>query len=204
MELLLATRNKNKVNEIRLFFNSLDLTMLSLDDFPEAPAVVEDGETFEENAVKKAVELAGYTGVLTLADDSGLVVDALVGEPGVMSSRYAGEDATDHQNNQKLLDEMKNVPGDRRSATFVCCIAVADKNGLIRAVEGKCNGLILTELRGREGFGYDPLFVKHDYNKSFAELPMELKNRISHRASALDKAQLVIESHLLGLGRRDT
>ncbi len=200
MEFLLATRNKNKIREIVECLKSLTIVVRSLQDFPDAPDVKEDGSTFEENAVKKAVERAKYTGLLTLADDSGLVVDALGGAPGVRSSRYAGENATDFQNNTKLLEAMKDVVYTDRRAAFVCCMALADTNGLIRTVTGRCDGEILTAPRGRRGFGYDPLFVKLEYNKTFAELPLELKNRISHRAMALEKALLAIEAYLFSLG----
>lgn len=197
MELLLATRNKNKIIEMSASLKKLGLKIRSLEDFPDVPEVVEDGKTFEENAVKKAVACAKHTGLLTLADDSGLMVDALQGAPGVKSHRYAGPNATDFENNTKLLDELKNVAFNDRTAQFVCCIAIANNNGLIRTVTGKCEGIILTEPRGREGFGYDPLFMKSDYQKTFAELPLEIKNRISHRAMALEKAVLAIESYLL-------
>jgi XTP/dITP diphosphohydrolase len=199
MEFLLATRNKNKVHEIIEYLKSLTLVVRSLQDFPDAPQVREDGSTFEQNAVKKAVECASYTGLLTLADDSGLAVDALDGAPGVRSARYAGENATDFRNNMKLLEEMKDVGSGGRTATFICCMALADRNGLIRTVTGKCEGEILTAPRGQGGFGYDPLFVKHDYNRTFAELPLELKNRVSHRAMALEKAYLAIEGYLMSL-----
>lgn len=199
MELLLATRNKNKIIEMSAFLKRLGLKIRSLEDFPDAPNIVEDGKTFEENAAKKALACAKHTGLLTLADDSGLIVDALNGAPGVNSHRYAGANATDFENNMKLLDQMKNVDESRRTAKFICCIALADKKGLIRTVTGKCDGVILTEPRGREGFGYDPLFMKTDYKMTFAELSLEIKNRISHRAMALEKASLAIETYLLSL-----
>jgi len=200
MDLLLATRNRNKVHEFSHMLESLTLAIRTLDDFPDAPEVIEDGGTFEANAVKKAVTLAKHTGLLTLADDSGLMVDALGGEPGVRSSRYAGENPTDFENNTKLLEQMKNVEDDRRHATFVCCIALADKNGVIRTVTGRCEGQILEDARGREGFGYDPLFAKGGYNLSFAEMSLEIKNRVSHRAMALEKALLALESYLMSDG----
>ncbi len=197
MEILLATKNKNKVHELSTFLGSLTLRIRSLEDFPDIQDVREDGNTFEENAIKKAVHYAKHTGLFTLADDSGLVVDALGGAPGVRSARYAGENATDFENNMKLLEEMKNIEYERRTAAFVCCIAIADKKVLVRTVTGRCDGRILIEPRGRKGFGYDPLFLKLEYNKTFAELPLELKNRISHRAAALEKASLAIEGYLM-------
>ena len=201
MEVLIATRNKNKVREIVGLLKQLTLTILSLDDFPDIPVVEEDGDTFEANAVKKATEYAKHTGLFTLADDSGLLVDALGGAPGVRSARYAGENATDFENNAKLLEELKNVDEGGRTATFICCIALADKKGLIRTVTGKCDGEILTMPQGRGGFGYDPLFKKLDYSKTFAKLPLELKNRISHRGMALEKALLAIERYLLTMNK---
>jgi XTP/dITP diphosphohydrolase len=199
MELLLATRNKNKIIEMTAFLKGLKLRIRSLEDFRDAPNVVEDGKTFEENAAKKALAYAKHTGLLTLADDSGLMVDALRGAPGVNSHRYAGPNATDFENNMKLLDELKDIDDSHRTAKFVCCIALAYENRLIRTVTGKCDGVIITEPRGREGFGYDPLFMKTDYKMTFAEMSLEIKNRISHRAMALEKAMLAIESYLLSL-----
>jgi XTP/dITP diphosphohydrolase len=177
----------------------LKLRIRTLDDFLDMPDVVEDGKTFEDNAVKKALACAKHTGLLTLADDSGLMVDALRGAPGVNSHRYAGPNATDFENNMKLLDELKNVEDSQRTARFICCIAIAVNNRIIRSVTGKCDGVILNEPRGREGFGYDPLFMKTDYKMTFAEMSLEIKNRISHRAMALEKASLAIETYLLSL-----
>ncbi|MBN1916765.1 MAG: XTP/dITP diphosphatase [Verrucomicrobia bacterium] len=197
MELFVATRNRNKVRELQALLEDTKLTLCSFRDFRDLPEVEEDGRTFEENATKKAVALAKYTGLLTIADDSGLEVDALDGQPGVMSARYAGPDATDKENNEKLLAQLRNVPEGRRAARFRCAIALATPAGLIAVVEGVCEGRIALEERGTEGFGYDPLFVKDDSVKTFAELPLEVKNRVSHRALALEKALLVIENYLL-------
>lgn len=197
MELFVATRNRNKVRELQALLGDTRLTPCSYRDFRDLPEVVEDGRTFEENATKKAVTLAKHTGLLTIADDSGLEVDALDGRPGVMSARYAGPNATDKENNEKLLAELRNVPEARRTARFRCAIALADPAGLIAAVEGVCEGRIAAEEHGTEGFGYDPLFIKDSSVKTFAELPLEVKNRVSHRALALEKALLVIENYLL-------
>jgi XTP/dITP diphosphohydrolase len=195
-QILLASRNKQKAKELAACLQGVEAEILTLDDVENAPEVVEDGETFQENATKKATETARATGMVTVADDSGLVVDALQGAPGVRSARYAGEDATDNENNEKLLREMATVPEEFRGATFVCAVAVADANGLIGVVEATCDGRIALEERGRSGFGYDPLFIKTDYNKTFAELGPDIKNRVSHRSRAMEKAALVIEKYL--------
>ena len=194
MELVVATRNNNKAKELRHLLDNLNIDVVTLQHFPEIPEIVEDGTTFEENAVKKAVTVAQATGSLTIADDSGLEVEALDGRPGIYSARYSGENATDLENNKKLLEELDGVTN--RRARFVCCIALADKDGLITTVQGVCDGEIIDAPRGFSGFGYDPLFVKDNYTMTFAELPHDTKNRISHRAMALDKARLAIESYV--------
>ncbi len=194
--ILLASRNKEKVRELAACLQGLELEVVALDEVPDVPFVEEDGETFEENAVKKATEIARASGMLTVSDDSGLVVDALEGAPGVRSSRYAHEKATDRENNEKLLREMSEVPEELRQARFVCAAAVAEPSGLIGVVEGRCEGSIALEEKGEHGFGYDPLFVRTGYNKTFAELTPDIKNRVSHRSLAMQKAGLVIEKHL--------
>ena len=202
MKIFIATRNKDKIKELKTYLEGLNIDILSYDDIENLPETVEDGKSFKENAVKKATELARATGILTIADDSGLIVDALDGRPGILSSRYAGENATDKENNQKLLDELRDVSEENRTARFVCNIAIADPGGLIKVVEGICEGRIATEERGNEGFGYDPLFIKNEYNKTFAELGLDIKNRISHRALALEKAVLVIENYMINKIKR--
>ncbi len=197
LELLLATRNKGKKREILGLLGDLPIKILSLDDVPGAPDVVEDGETFRANAVKKAVELAAFSKRLTLADDSGLEVDALGGTPGVRSARFASENATDKDNNRKLLEMLRAIPEERRGASYRCAIAVASPEGLIDVVEGSCEGRIGVEEKGFNGFGYDSLFVRLDYNKTFGELDPSIKNRISHRARALERAKLILEKVLI-------
>ncbi len=187
MKLLLSTRNEHKVREIREILGAPHLELLDLGAFPDAPDVVEDGETFAANAVKKARSLALWSGLWTLADDSGLEVDALGGAPGVYSARYAGEPADYARNNDKLLAELSGVTD--RTARFRCVIALSAPDGSSRTVEGRCEGTITTEWRGDGGFGYDPLFVPDGYEQSFAEMPSELKNRISHRGNALCRAR---------------
>jgi XTP/dITP diphosphohydrolase len=203
VQILLASRNKEKRKELIACLEGLEASIMTLDDVPGVPEVEEDGATFEENATKKATEIARATGMLTVADDSGLVVDALGGAPGVRSSRYAGENATDKENNERLLGEMSNVPGELRSARFVCAIAVADSNGLIGVVEGSCEGRIAFEESGEHGFGYDPLFIKSGYSKTFAELGPDIKNRVSHRFLAMQKAAILVEGYLAGKERQE-
>ncbi|MCS7048917.1 MAG: XTP/dITP diphosphatase [Verrucomicrobiae bacterium] len=195
MQLVVATRNKHKLRELRALLSDLDFEVVSVSDLPNVPEVVEDQPTLRDNAIKKAVETARATGRLTLADDSGLEVDALGGAPGVMSAHYAGENASYHENNKKLLAALAGVPLEKRTARFRCVVAIADANGLVDTVEGVCNGLILTEERGGNGFGYDPLFLPDGQVKTFGELPAEIKNRISHRAKALQKAWAVLSRY---------
>jgi XTP/dITP diphosphohydrolase len=186
MKLVIATRNAHKLEEIRAIFDFKKLEVLSAFDFPEIPDVIEDGATLEENAIKKAVEIAKATECWALADDSGLEVDALDSAPGVYSARYAGEECSYPANNEKLLRDLADAAD--RSAQFRTVIALSDPAGNVRTVEGACPGKIIQELRGSNGFGYDPLFVPDGYSETFAELSSKIKNRISHRARALQKA----------------
>jgi XTP/dITP diphosphohydrolase len=190
MKLVIATRNRNKITEIRDKFASVaELKLVSLVDFPGAPEVVEDGDTFRTNAGKKAREIASFTGHLSMADDSGLVVDALGGRPGVYSARYGGESANDTDRNRMILVEMRGVPFPRRTARFVCVIALCAPDGECLYAEGECSGVIAEEMKGNRGFGYDPIFYLPGLGKTMAELPLEEKNLISHRARALEKAR---------------
>lgn len=186
MKLVLATRNEHKLEEIRAIFDFQGLEVLSAFDFPEIPDVVEDADTFVGNAVKKAVEIAQAAGCWTLADDSGLEVDALDGAPGVYSARYAGEPCDYAANNEKLLRELAGKAD--RTARFKTVIALSDPDGNAKTVEGACPGRIIDELRGTNGFGYDPLFIPDGYDETFAELDSSIKNKISHRANALAAA----------------
>jgi XTP/dITP diphosphohydrolase len=187
MKLIIATRNKHKLQEIREIFRLPNLELVSALDFPEIEDVVEDGTTFEANAIKKAVTLARATGLWALADDSGLEVDALHGAPGVYSARYAGEPADYQANNRKLLKELEGAT--TRRARFRCVIALSDPAGATRTVEGRCEGSILHEARGDKGFGYDPLFVPEGYKQTFAEMDGPLKNSMSHRGRGLKAAE---------------
>jgi XTP/dITP diphosphohydrolase len=196
MRLLVATRNRDKLKEIGAILSDLKLDIVSPWDIPGLADIIEDGATIRDNAIKKAVETAKAAKMLTLADDTGLEVDALNGEPGVRSARFAGDDVSYHENNKKLLASLQGVAMEKRSARFRCVAAIADENGLVDAVEGICNGAIIAEERGGGGFGYDPLFIPDGQVKTFAELSLEVKNRISHRAKALQKAWAVLSRYL--------
>jgi len=187
MKLLIATGNPHKLQEIRAILSHPGVELLGMDDVPEMPDVVEDQDTFEGNAAKKAREIGAFANMWALADDSGLEVDALGGAPGIYSARYAGEPADYARNNAKLLEELAGVAN--RSARFRCVIALAAPDGRTRTVEGRCEGHIIDELRGEEGFGYDPLFVPQGHTMTFAQMPADLKNSISHRAEALRAAR---------------
>lgn len=195
--LYLATRNFGKVREIQALLAHLPVDILSLKDLPQAPEIVEDGETFAENARKKAEAVLAVTGGVVLADDSGLEVEALQGEPGVRSSRYAGEGAADAANNARLLEKLAGVPLHRRSARFCCAVAIAAPGQETVVAEGYCRGIIALKPRGDRGFGYDPLFLIPAYQKTFGELSPDVKNRISHRSRALTQALPILEK-LLG------
>lgn len=186
MKFIIATRNAHKLEEIRAIFNTAGLDVYSALDFPNIPDTVEDRDTFEGNAIKKAQELCDATGLMAMADDSGLEVDALDGAPSVFSARYAGEPCDYAANNQKLLRELEGK--ENRRARFRTVIALARPGEEPLTVEGACEGIIIDELRGSHGFGYDPLFVPDGFDKTFAELPADVKNKISHRANALAAA----------------
>ncbi len=181
--LVIATRNRNKLEEFRELLGGLHLEIKSLDDFGPIPEAVEDGETFDDNAYKKASHTAKILGLPAIADDSGLVVEALDGAPGVFSARYAGENASDEENLAKLLKEMEGK--SNRKASFQCVLSIAVPSGPALTYEGRCDGVILDEKRGENGFGYDPVFFFEEYGKTFAELTMEEKGRVSHRGKAL-------------------
>jgi XTP/dITP diphosphohydrolase len=182
--LIIATTNPGKFREFRELLGDLPLTLKSLTDFPGAPQVDETGATYAENARLKAEAIAGWSGCAALADDSGLEVDALGGAPGVHSARYAGADQNSHANTVKLLDALRGVPADERSARFRCVAVVALPEGKTLSAEGVCEGRILDAPRGAAGFGYDPVFFFAPAACTFAELPAQEKNRVSHRARA--------------------
>lgn len=188
MKLVLATTNFHKIREIRSILKPLyHFDYLTLCDFPNYQIVEETGQTFEENAFLKATHAAAALKQWALADDSGLVIPALNNEPGIYSARYAGKEATDKENRIKLLRELEKLEESERTGYYVCCLALASPEGIQKQVKGFCEGRIVMSPRGGSGFGFDPLFLKYDYNKTFAELDEETKNRISHRRKAFDK-----------------
>lgn len=187
MKLLVATGNQGKLRELVQLLAPLDLDVVGLDQLDNPPDVAEDGATFIDNARKKALTLARFSDCLTLADDSGLCVDVLDGAPGVFSARYAGEQGDDMANNARLVKELREIPLNQRQGHFHCCIALAWPDGRCETVEGRVDGLIIDQQRGTHGFGYDPLFMVPEYGKTMAELPADIKNRISHRGRALQK-----------------
>jgi len=188
MLLVVGTRNRKKLEEIREILSGLSLELRDLTSYPDAPEVIEDADTFEGNARKKATELARSLKQWVLGEDSGLVVPALKGAPGVYSARYAGNQGDDAANNAKILAEMSSVPDEFRGAYYVCTAALADSEGRVQAVaEGRCHGVILHEPRGTGGFGYDPLFLIREYHQTFGQLSARVKHALSHRARALEQ-----------------
>ena len=183
--IVIGTHNKNKKEEIRKILYGMSLPLLDLEDFDDVPDIIEDGVTFEKNAAKKALQLARFCNMCVMADDSGLEVDALDKRPGVLSSRYCGENTGYEEKCLKLFEELKGVPFDKRTARFRCAIALAEPEKLHFVVGASCEGFINTEPRGRNGFGYDPIFYIPEYKQTMAELGSDVKNRISHRALAL-------------------
>lgn len=196
-ELLVATTNPGKFAEVHSYLEHLPLRVLPLQALGDFPTVVEDGSTFEENALKKATSLAAFSGLLTLADDSGLEVDALHGAPGIYSSRYCGEAGNDKNNNEKLLADLKDVPQERRAARFVCALAMCTPRSLripLWTVRESCEGCISFNPRGRNGFGYDPLFFYLPLGRTFGEIDGEIKATVSHRGKALKKLAQILPS----------
>lgn len=193
-ELVLATRNRNKVIELVALLGDLGITIRTLDEFPGAPDVVEDGDTCEANAVKKARAIAESTGLPAVADDTGLEVDALGGRPGVYAARYAGEDATYEDNCRKLLRELTGVPREQRTARFLTVAAIALPSDGIRVAQGTLEGVIAEEASGTLGFGYDPVFLIPELGKTLAQLPADQKNTISHRAKAFAKVREMLSA----------
>ncbi len=198
--LVLATRNKGKIAEFRRLVSGFEVDILGLEDFGPIPAVEEDGDTFEENAVKKARFTARVLGFPSLADDSGLMVEALGGIPGVRSSRYAGPDATDEANNRKLLGALAGMAD--RQARFVCVIAIAVPRGPALIYEGACEGVITDEPAGSHGFGYDPVFYYPPLKRTFAQLSTDEKNRVSHRGKAMAELGREFDKVLVWLRQR--
>lgn len=195
MEIVIASTNLHKIREFREMMKHLpSIDLLSLHHFPTYEPVHEEALTFQENAIQKAVHAAQTLNKWVLADDSGLVVPALNGAPGIRSHRYAGDDATDAENRLKLLAAMAHLDDLQRHAYYECCLVLASPAGIKKYATGLCEGKILTEEKGRNGFGYDSLFVKNEYDKSFAEIDESTKNRISHRHKAFEKLAPTLET----------
>lgn len=184
-KIVMATRNRGKAIELKKLLADFSVEILTLADLSGMPEVEETGATFRENALLKAKAAAEFAHLPSLADDSGLEVDALAGQPGVYSARFAGEPASDEKNNHKLLERLRGIPKEQRTARFVCTIALVTPDGQVEMTEGRCEGIILEELRGTGGFGYDPLFYVSELGKTMAELTGEEKNEVSHRGKAL-------------------
>ncbi|HPD56941.1 MAG TPA: XTP/dITP diphosphatase [Smithellaceae bacterium] len=187
MKIVFATRNEGKVKEIKNMFEGTGIDLASLNNYENIPEIIEDGNTFLENALKKAKIIADITGETVLADDSGLQVDILGGEPGIRSARYAGEGATDEENNKKLLTKLRNIPLEKRHASFCCVLVLYKTDGSYHSFDGQWQGIIIDDARGTNGFGYDPIFFVPDLKKTAAELPSAIKNKISHRGQAFAK-----------------
>ncbi len=204
MDIVLASRNKKKVEELKKIITEVgvikgpdtSVNILTPDEFPQCKDVEEDGNTFEANAVKKAMYMSKCSGMTAIADDSGLEVDALKGAPGVLSARYAGKSADDKSNLKKLLYKMKGIPPEKRSGRFVCCIAMASQSD-IKTFFGYIDGRIGTEPRGEKGFGYDPVFYPEGYDITFAEMSENEKNAISHRGRALKELQKYLKERVI-------
>lgn len=192
-----ASQNKHKIDEIEAITEKFGIKVIGRDDFglPKFK-IVEDGKTFEANSLKKAREILMVCNQITIADDSGLMVDALDGAPGVYSSRFAGEEGNDEKNNQKLLEMLKDVPPEKRTARFVSVITMLFPNGKKLVARGECEGHIMFDKSGNNGFGYDPLFRPLGYDVSFGEISSEEKNKISHRAKALEELQKLLKENL--------
>jgi XTP/dITP diphosphohydrolase len=185
---VVASRNRKKIGEIAEQLSPHGIAVRGVADFPNVPEVVEDGDSFATNAAKKASEVARQLTQWVIGEDSGLMVDALQGAPGIYSARYAGEPGNDERNNAKLMHELANVPEAKRTAHYVCSVALSDPSGQVRLqVEATCGGRIIMEPRGTNGFGYDPYFLVPEYHRTFGELDAAVKRHISHRARAFER-----------------
>ena len=197
MQIVLATRNQHKKQELVALLHDLNVVIRTLDDFPDAPDVVEDGDTCEANAMKKAVEIARYTGLLALADDTGLEVHALGGRPGAFAARYAGEHATYEDNCRKLLQELSDVPRAERGARFVTVAAIAFPSGETASVRGVLEGSIAEQPAGSQGFGYDSVFLVPELHQTLAQVSPVIKNSISHRARAFSQGKQLLQQMMV-------
>jgi XTP/dITP diphosphohydrolase len=196
MELLVATKNKGKLREIKALLADLDIKVTSLADYPDAPEIIEDGKTFAQNAIKKAATISMYSKKLTLGEDSGIEFKALNNAPGIYSARFSGVNATDTKNNQKMLRLLKGLPLEKRKARYQCFAALCDGAKIIDVVSGQCSGYMTERALGKNGFGYDPYFLIKRYGKTFGQLDPSIKAKISHRARALKKIRISIENYL--------
>ena len=215
-ELVIATKNEKKLHELKRYLKDIDAKVISLKDFsrPEwnrgrdpakgeahpagrrVPRIVENGKTFKANAVKKALVISRFTKGLVLADDSGLAVRALGGQPGVRSSRFAGPRKSDKQNNRKLLKLLERVPPAKRQAKFICAVAICNNGKVVKTIEESCDGVVAFSEKGGYGFGYDPLFLIPKYKETFGELGLKVKDKMSHRSKALKKAREFLRKYI--------
>jgi len=194
--LVIATRNHKKLHELKRYLKGVKANVISLNEIDNAPSIREDKDTFKGNAAKKALVISRFTGGLVLADDSGLEVKALGGMPGVKSARFAGPRKKDGDNSIKVLKLLAGLPASKRSARFVCAVAIADKGKIIKLIEGSCRGRIAYSSIGRHGFGYDPIFLIPRYRKTFGQLGLKAKDRMSHRSKALKKARKFLRKYI--------
>ena len=195
-QLVIATRNVGKLRELQRYLKNVPADVVSSGEFESTPRIVENGKTFKANASKKAVVTSRFTKGLVLADDSGLSVDVLGGRPGVRSSRFAGPKKRDKDNNSKLLRLLTGLPSGKRQAKFVCAVAIADNGKVVKVIEEHCKGRIAFASKGRHGFGYDSLFLIPKYGKTFGELGLKVKDKMSHRSKALKKAREFLKRYL--------
>lgn len=195
-QIVIATKNAKKLHELRRYLKVVKADVVSLKEFDRVPRMVENGHTFKENAVKKAIVISRFVNGLALADDSGLVVEALGGRPGVKSSRFAGPGKNDRANTRKVLNLLAGFPLSRRRARFICAVAIADKGRIVKLIEQSCPGAIAFEPKGRHGFGYDPIFLIPKYGRTFGQLGLKAKDRMSHRAKALKRARAFLRKYL--------
>jgi len=195
-DIVIATKNDKKLHELKRYLIKVKANVISLKNLERPPVIRESGKTFKANAIKKAVAVSRYVKGLSLADDSGLVVDALDGMPGVKSARFAGPRKRDIDNSLKVLRLLESVPLKKRHARFVCAVAIADKGKVIKVIEECCKGYIAFSVRGRHGFGYDPVFLIPEYKKTFGELGLKVKDKMSHRSKALKKARAFLKNYL--------
>ena len=194
--LVVATKNDKKLHELKRYLKTVKADIISLKEFRDAPKIVENGHTFKENAAKKAIAISRFVKGLAIADDSGLCVKALGRSPGVKSARFAGSAKNDKANNNKVLELLAGVPLSRRNAKFICAVAIADNGKVVKLIEEDCKGLIAFEERGRYGFGYDPIFLISKYGKTFGQLGLKVKDKMSHRSKALRKARQFLRKYL--------